>query len=97
MLWQGINAPLLLERSHGCPLSCTPRTAERAADHAQCMLGLQTLSLADLKRVATLGSGAFGSVSLVRHGSSYYALKTMSKAQLTASGLSVRTSQNSST
>ena len=50
---------------------------------------MQKLVLADLKNVATLGSGAFGNVSLVRYGSKHYALKSISKAQLIAQGLQV--------
>lgn len=45
--------------------------------------------LADLKKVAVLGSGAFGQVTLVRQGSKYYALKTLAKAQVLANGLQV--------
>ena len=50
---------------------------------------LQNLALADLKKVAMLGAGAFGQVTLVRHSSRYFALKTISKAQVVASGLQV--------
>ena len=50
---------------------------------------MQTLALADLKRVAVLGCGAFGCVTLVRHGARNYALKTISKAHIVGNHLSV--------
>ena len=45
----------------------------------------------DLKKVATLGAGAFGQVFLVKHNSQYYALKCLSKALVIETGLQVRT------
>lgn len=43
----------------------------------------------DLKKIATLGAGAFGQVFLVKHSSQYYALKCLSKAQVIETGLQV--------
>lgn len=43
----------------------------------------------DLKKVATLGAGAFGQVFLVKHDSQYYALKCLSKAHVIETGLQV--------
>jgi hypothetical protein len=50
----------------------------------------QNLALADLQKIATLGSGAFGQVSLVKSGAKFYALKALSKAQILEMGLQVR-------
>lgn len=44
----------------------------------------------DLKKVATLGAGAFGQVFLVKHNRQYYALKCLSKALVIETGLQVR-------
>lgn len=50
---------------------------------------VQEIKLMDLKKVATLGAGAFGQVFLVKHNSQYYALKCLSKAQVIETGLQV--------
>jgi hypothetical protein len=49
------------------------------------------MSLDDFEKVAVLGAGAFGQVLLVRQGSSYYALKVLSKQHLLQTGLQVCT------
>ena len=43
--------------------------------------------MSDLTVVTRLGAGAFGLVSLVKEGASYYALKEMAKAQIVQMGL----------
>ena len=43
---------------------------------------MQTVKPEDLTTVAKLGSGAFGVVTLVKQGTSYYALKQMHKSQI---------------
>ena len=50
---------------------------------------MQSMRLGDLTTIARLGAGAFGTVSLVKHDSSYYALKQMSKSQIVQMGLQV--------
>ena len=50
---------------------------------------MQNMCLADLERVRELGAGAMGQVTLVRHGSQSYALKSLSKAHLVQTGLQV--------
>ena len=43
----------------------------------------------DLKKIASLGAGAFGQVFLVKHNTKYYALKCLSKALVVETGLQV--------
>lgn len=50
---------------------------------------LQAIQLKELKKIATLGAGAFGQVFLVKHDSKYYALKCLSKALVLETGLQV--------
>ena len=45
--------------------------------------------MSDLKKVATLGAGAFGQVQLVKYEDKFYAMKTLSKAQIIEMGLQV--------
>ena len=52
-------------------------------------LPLQAIQLKELKKIATLGAGAFGQVFLVKHDSKYYALKCLSKALVLETGLQV--------
>ena len=47
------------------------------------------MRLGDLTTITRLGAGAFGTVSLVKHDSSYYALKQMNKSQIVQMGLQV--------
>lgn len=48
---------------------------------------MQKISMRDLQTVATLGSGAFGQVMLVRYGGAHHALKALTKSQIVAVGL----------
>lgn len=52
-------------------------------------MGVQVIQLRDLKKVASLGAGAFGQVFLVKHNTKYYALKCLSKALVIETGLQV--------
>ncbi len=45
--------------------------------------------VADLEAVTVLGAGAFGQVTLVKHGGRYYALKTLAKMHIVQTGLTV--------
>ncbi|DBA94882.1 TPA: cGMP-dependent protein kinase [Trebouxia sp. C0004] len=47
----------------------------------------QAIQLKELKKIATLGAGAFGQVFLVKHNTKYYALKCLSKALVLETGL----------
>ncbi len=49
--------------------------------------------VAELEVVTVLGAGAFGQVTLVKHGGRYYALKTLAKMHIVQTGLTVRTSR----
>ena len=40
--------------------------------------------------MTVLGAGAFGQVTLVKHGGRYYALKTLAKMHIVQTGLTVR-------
>ena len=50
---------------------------------------VQAIQLKELKKIATLGAGAFGQVFLVKHNTKYYALKCLSKALVLETGLQV--------
>ena len=52
-------------------------------------VGVQVVQLKDLKKIASLGAGAFGQVFLVKHNTKYYALKCLSKALVVETGLQV--------
>ena len=52
-------------------------------------VGVQVVQLKDLKKIASLGAGAFGQVFLVKHNTKYYALKCLSKALIIETGLQV--------
>ena len=48
------------------------------------------MQVADLEVVTVLGAGAFGQVTLVKHGGRSYALKTLAKMHIVQTGLTVR-------
>ena len=43
--------------------------------------------------MTVLGAGAFGQVTLVKHGGRHYALKTLAKMHIVQTGLTARTSR----
>ena len=48
------------------------------------------ITLGELEKVAVLGAGAFGQVTLVKRLGQYYALKVLSKAHIVHNGLQAR-------
>ena len=77
-------------------LGCSTTTF-RSKDNRHCSdcirlcdtVGVQVIQLKDLKKIASLGAGAFGQVFLVKHNTKYYALKCLSKALVVETGLQV--------
>ncbi|KAK9817313.1 hypothetical protein WJX72_012521 [[Myrmecia] bisecta] len=60
---------------------------EQAALYGPTVSAKLNVKLGDLQKVAVLGAGAFGMVTLVKHRSTYFALKTLGKEQIVKMGL----------